>query len=173
MKKTTSIVFAILLVASLVGCGISSEPSASVPPVSSTEPSPTPSPKLETAEDYANALKDAGLPIGEIEVWTAETDPNKQLGRPNQYTSKIDFADTTLEQSDPEYFTGGTIETFATKDDCQSRYEYLSQFTDPSLGALGLNQYMYKGDKVILRVSYDVVPDEAAKYETTFNDLIK
>ena len=54
-------------------------------------PSPVLSAKLETAEDYANALKDAGLPIWKIEVWTAETDPNEKLGRPNEYTSKIDF----------------------------------------------------------------------------------
>jgi len=179
MKKMIALILAILMIATLSGCGGSTEEAAkqsdpqelAISPDPET-PSPAPSAKLETAEDYANALKDAGLPIGKIEVWTAETDPNAKLGRPNEYTSKIDFEDTTLEKSDTEYLTGGTIEVFATKDNCQSRYEYLEQFTDPSLGVIGLNQYMYKGDTVILRVSYDVVPDEAAKYETAFNALI-
>lgn len=182
MKKSfLFVLIGVLLVFSLAACGEPAsndevsqngdvQQSQSVNP-EEAEPQ-EPEVKLETAEDYANALKDAGCPIGEIVVYTEETDPNEVLGRPNQYTSKVDFSDTTLEQPTEGDMAGGTIEVFATAEDCTSRYEYLKGFDDPELGAFGLNQYMYKGDTVILRVSYDVTPTNAETYEKAFNELI-
>jgi len=123
--------------------------------------------KLETAEDYLSALQEAGCPIGQITVFDAETDPNGNLGRPNQYTAKADFIDTTAETA------MCTIEIFASKEDCDSRYEYLKQFDDPEMGAFGLNQYMYKSELAILRVGYDVTPDNAKIYEDAFAELTK
>lgn len=117
-------------------------------------------------------MKEAGLPIGEILVFDEKTDPNGNLGRPEQYTSKVDFSDTTLEQLDLKNPAGGTIEVFANEKDCTARHKYLEGFADPSMGAFGLNQYMYKGDSVILRVSYDVTPTEAKEYETAFTNLL-
>ena len=122
---------------------------------------------LETAEDYLVALQEAGCPIGEITVFNAETDPNGNLGRPNQYTAKADFTDTTAETA------ACTIEVFATAEDCESRYEYLQQFADPEMGAFGLNQYMYKSELAILRIGYDVTPDNAKIYEEAFTELTK
>ena len=133
---------------------------------------------IETAEECINALKDAGLPIGQIIVYDETTDPNGILGRPGRYTSKADFEDTTVEQYDDaiieqigETVIGGTVEMFETAEDCQDRYDYLMQFDDPSLGPMGLDAYMYKSDLAILRVDYDVLPDDAKKYEETFYTL--
>lgn len=53
-----------------------------------------------SAKDVIDKLKSAGLPIDNIIVYTEDTDANKLLGRPNQYISKANFADTTVKQSD-------------------------------------------------------------------------
>lgn len=60
-----------------------------------------------TAEEITNKLKEKGLNIGKIVVYTEETDLNNLLGRPNQYTSKTIFEDTRLEQLniDNEFLT--------------------------------------------------------------------
>ena len=51
-----------------------------------------------TAEEITNKLKEKGLNIGKIVVYTEETDTNNLLGRPNSYISKTVFADTRLKQ---------------------------------------------------------------------------
>lgn len=127
---------------------------------------------LESAEDYINALKETGLPIGRITVWDEKTDLNGLLGRPNQYIAKADFEDTRLEQFSTN-LNGGTVEVFANEQDCEARYSYLEAMSDPSLGVIGVNEYMYKGERVILRVSFDFTPSEAKEYEDAFNSLIQ
>ena len=89
MKKSfLFVLIGVLLVFSLAACGEPAsndevsqngdvQQSQSVNP-EDVEPQ-EPEVKLETAEDYANALKDAGCPIGEIVVYTEETDPNEYL----------------------------------------------------------------------------------------------
>ena len=132
-----------------------------------------------TAGELLEKLSEVNENVTEILVWTEETDTNGNLGRPNQYTSKADFSDSRVE----EYATteeaklesglkGGTIEVFSSSSDCQTRYDYLKAFMDPSIGAFGLNQYMYKYDKVIFRVSYDVVPSEAEVYKEQMDEIL-
>ena len=133
----------------------------------------------KTAEEYLNDLKAKNSNVTEVLAWTEDTDVNGKLGRPNEYTSKADFSDSRV----PEYFTsqaekleyglsGGTIEVFETEADCNARYSYLKQFLDPSMGAFGLNQYMYKYKKAIFRVSYDIKPSEASTYKQQMDEII-
>lgn len=122
-----------------------------------------PDPKDYTPEDIIAALSENECPVGEITSYDENTDPNGKLGRPNEYVGKADFMIPGIETA-----SSATVETFATKEDCQSRYDYLSAFADPSLGAFGLNQYMYKSDYSILRIPYEVIPTDAATYETVF-----
>ncbi|MDS0528595.1 hypothetical protein NNC19_23260 [Clostridium sp. SHJSY1] len=68
--------------------------------------------KTLTAEEYGNKQKEAGLAIENVEVTTEENDKNKLMGRPNQYTSKINF-------------TNGSIEVFESKEDEKNRKEYI------------------------------------------------
>lgn len=97
--------------------------------------------KLKTAEEISTALKEKALPIGTVVVYTAEKDTNKLLGRPNQYISKVNFADTTLEQSDPKDPKGGSVE------------------------------YSYLNGPVLLRINKDLSPDKGAQYEKAFKEL--
>jgi hypothetical protein len=51
-----------------------------------------------TAAQLAGALQRQGLPVGHVEVETAESDNFGLLGAPGQYTSAVEFQDTRLAQ---------------------------------------------------------------------------
>ncbi len=178
MRKLFALLVACILLSTLAACSggtAGKQADGGPPPAKEQQKEAVPQqPTYETAEDYLTALKEDGCPIGEIHVWTEETDPNGKLGRPNQYTFKADFTDTTMDNTNmltpvDEYgLPGGTIEVFKNKEDCTARYDYLKKMSDPSMGAFGVNQYMYKSDYALLRVSYDVTPSNATVYESAF-----
>lgn len=135
--------------------------------------------EYKSAEEILTELKGQNGNVTEILAWTEDTDVNGKLGRPNEYTSKADFSDsrveefaTTMAEKLEHGLSGGTIEVFATESDCEARYTYLKQFLDPSYGAFGLNQYMYKYKKAIFRVSYDIKPSEANVYKEQMDAII-
>lgn len=155
MKKFAIILMTMCLVLGMTACGEDTK-----------EPE-----KQMTAEELLTSLKEKVPEVGEIVVYTEETDPNENLGRPGEYIGKADFEDTTLEQLG-EYLCGGTIEVFSSKSDCSDRYKYLSKMSDPELGAFGVNQYIFKYDLVIFRVDYDVPPSKAEEYKTAMDEII-
>lgn len=132
-----------------------------------------------TAEEIANKLKEKISSVGKIVVYTEETDLNKLLGRPNQYTSKATFEDTRLEQvnADNEFLseeernepTGGTIEVFSNKDDMESRKEYTESL---SASMPMLNQYIYAEGNALLRLDNDLTPTQAQEYEQAFKEIM-
>ena len=133
----------------------------------------------KSAEEILTELKAKNSNVTEILAWTEDTDTNGKLGRPNEYTSKADFSDSRVQElaetpaEKLEYgLSGGTIEVFATEEDCNARYTYLKSFLDPSYGAFGLNQYMYKYKKAVFRVSYDIKPSEAEIYKQQMDEII-
>jgi hypothetical protein len=117
---------------------------------------PAASKNVLNAEEYGNKLKEAGLAIDNVEVSTAENDTNQLLGRPNQYTSKINF-------------DNGSIEVFANKSDAERRKEYIDSIGKKmSIFA----EYSYINDAgVLLRVNKKVIPNDAKKYETEFQKI--
>lgn len=150
-----------------------------------------------TAEEITNKLKEKGLNIGEIVVYTEETDTNELLGRPNQYTSKTVFADTRITQ--PEKITledlkndttstdaekqkfltsnnepcGGTIEVFSNEEDMQKRKEYLNSMMSSGNAFLSSSYaYIYSSNYVLLRVHKSLTPTQAQEYETAFNEIM-
>ena len=138
MKKIISILLCGLMMFVLIGCGS------------------TASKKALNAEEYGSKLKEAGLSIENIEVTTAENDKNKLMGRPNQYTSKINF-------------TNGTIEVFANKEDAKNRKEYIDTIGKK---ASMLAEYSYVNDAgTLLRIDKKVTPDDAKKYEEAFQKI--
>lgn len=153
MKKSALMAVIAILLAALVACG-SSEPKEEI-----------------TADGLLNSLKEKISTVGTIVVFDEESDPNGNLGRPGNYIGKADFEDTRVE-SFGETLSGGTIEVFSSKSDCNDRYKYLSNFLDADMGALGLNQYMYKYDFVIFRVSFDLTPEQASEYEAAMNEIM-
>lgn len=128
--------------------------------------------ELPSSEQLLNELQEKNENLDGIIAYTESTDPNGNLGRPNQYISKADFSDSRVEQFG-DSLSGGTIETFSSKEDCQARYDYLEKFTSAELGAFGLNQYMYKYDLVIFRVTYDLTPEQAEEYHSQMDEIME
>lgn len=128
--------------------------------------------KEMTAEDIANKLKENNNNIGKIVVYTAETDKNNLLGRPNQYTSKVQFADNRISQEfvEEDNAIGGTIEVFTNKKDMQNRKEYVESISSQ---ASMFAQYIYSKENVLLRLEKDLTPEQAKEYEEDFYELFK
>lgn len=155
------VVIATLLV---VACGsgpVGAPPPAKVTPSPSTPP---PDPAAVIA-----ALKAGGIPIGESIVYTADTDPNKLLGRPGQYVGKASFNDTRLPASPTwDIQGGGSIETFRRTTDLHTRTRYIETITQSSpLFA----EYDYSHGLILLRVSHDLDPTQAEAYRTALDSI--
>lgn len=105
---------------------------------------------------------------------TAENDPNHLLGRPSQYTSKVTFTDTRIKKSDVEgtdkgdVERGGAIEVFGTPADAMTRAKYIQAITK-SMPAL--SEYDYVHGTVLVRVSHDLTPGQAAEYKSAADSL--
>lgn len=128
--------------------------------------------KNATAEEIINLMKEKNSNIGKIVVYNEENDLNNLLGRPNQYTSKIQFADNRLDQSYVEEndAKGGTIEVFNSKEDMENRKKYIETIsTQASIFA----QYIYSKGNAILRLDTELTPEQAKEYETIFNEIVK
>ena len=132
----------------LVGCGESQQVSV------------TPSAVLES-------FKKAGIPVVKEEIYTAETDSNKLLGRPNQYTAKANWADSRLEQS-AEDITGGTVEIFNNEADLNARKDYVEKI---GKAMPMLVQYQYQHGLVLIRLDKSLSPAQAAEYEAALGSI--
>lgn len=158
----------------LTACGSGNAP-GTIPTKTAVPATPTPTiPHVgQSADQLLAGLKAKGLPIGVTVTYTAETDQNKLLGRPNQYTSKVNFKDTRIPDSgnqgvDISVGDGGSIEAFANQADAQKRFQYLQSISSSSsLFA----EYEYLDGVAILRLSHQLTPDQAKAYEVAFKSL--
>ena len=127
----------------------------------------------QSASEVLQELKDKGLPIGESVAYTAKNDPNDLLGRPNQYTSKVNFTDTRLKPGPTankiEVENGGSIEVFEDESDAIARAKYLRTLTK-SFSPLA--EYSYRNGTVLLHLSHHLTPDQAAEYEDALKDVL-
>lgn len=123
--------------------------------------------KHTTAEELVNGLKDAKLSVDKVIVFTEETDRNNLLGKPEQYISKVNFADSNLKQegTDPN---GGSIETFNTKKDLNTRKDYLESVykTNPMF-----KEYIFVNGTYLLRLSKDLTGTQMDMYKKAFMKL--
>jgi len=105
------------------------------------------------------AFKRAGIPVGEVVIFTAATDPNHLLGRPHLYTAKIAWADKRHPKERTDF---GTIEFFSSAADLEARETYVesTEKNDPLL-----KQYVYVDDLALMRLSFKLTPSQAAEYQ--------
>jgi len=163
----------LVLVASACGSGAATHVGA--PPASSTASSaavhknPAASSKSITAETVIKDLAKRGLPIKVLVVYSAATDPNHLLGRPNGYVSKAQFADARVPTKSLRYVgktslqRGGSVEVFSTPAGAVRRARYIQRI-EKGLPALG-SEYDYVDKTVLLRVSGLLTPTQAAADE--------
>lgn len=121
-----------------------------------------------TAAQLTTKLQEAKLPIDGVIVYDDQTDVNHLLGRPNQYISKTNFADTRLKQTDPENPNGGTIETFNNTSDLNIRRTH----NENVMKAYPVfTEYLFVNDKYILRLSKDLTKEQADEYKQAFMNM--
>ena len=123
--------------------------------------------KAFDSEAFIAYLKENGFPIGNVVVYTEETDPNKFLGRPNQYISKLNFSDTTL-SPDADNLNGGSIEVFLNPEDAEARKTYIDTIGKQMPV---LSEYSFIRGNTLLRLSRDLTPTKAREYEKYFNSF--
>lgn len=142
-----------LLAASLAACGGGSEPAAPV--------------EQQDAAQVADALKAAGVPVESVFTVTAENDPNKLLGRPNGYTSKVVITDSRVPAADrgepDDVDSGAAVEVFANAAAAQARADYIDAIRKSS--PILANEYDYVHGPVLLRVTGNLTPDQAKVYD--------
>jgi uncharacterized protein YcfL len=157
MKKISSFLICILLFA-LVGCSSKSETSTVVP----TKEKQKVVEKV-TAQSVVDKLKEKESSyMIDITVVTAENDPNKLLGRPNQYTEKITWKDNRSKDSQVDC----TVELFANKEDATARKTYIEGIIK-SMPVL--TQYIVQKDNVLLRIDGVLTPAQSKEYIDIFN----
>jgi hypothetical protein len=132
-------------------------------------PAPGTSGKTLSAQQVLDQLKAQGVPIGASVVYTAETDVNHQLGRPNGYVAKANFNDTRLKPAD-DFSTdaGGSVEIFSNSDGATARKKYID---DIGKALPMLSEYSYINGGILLRVSSTLTPAQAAEYEAALKKV--
>ncbi|GKQ35181.1 hypothetical protein [Streptomyces sp. A012304] len=170
-RALTTLATASLL--ALTACSSNDSPdntTASNSPASATVSSSTPAPKELDAQQVVTALTKAITSTKAATVYTAATDPNQLLGRPNGYTSKADFTDSRAKPKlDDEVQNGGSVEIYSDPADAQDRAKYIADTLD-KMKIFG-TEYHYLNGGILLRVSGALTPDQAAEYEAALKQL--
>ncbi|MBI4856564.1 MAG: hypothetical protein HY818_07490 [Acetobacterium woodii] len=121
-----------------------------------------------TPEAIILKLKDRGLPVGTVLVYSSDTGEEHLLSQPNMHLAKAArFEDTTVSQ-DPDATEpiGGSVEVFTNYTLAKQRYDYLSVF-DEEAG------YTYHSGNVLVRVDHAVTSNQAVQYEQALYEIVQ
>ena len=162
---------AALLLASCSGSK-SAAPAGTTDATGSTSTSRSSAPTVRSSSPAALVvahLHAAHLPIASIFTVTAANDDNHLLGRPNGYTSKQAWVDTRIDLSDVLDNTtgavdrGGSVEAYPDASGAKARMAYIQGILKaaPALGT----EYDYVVANTLVRVSSQLTPTQAAKYQ--------
>jgi hypothetical protein len=107
-------------------------------------------------------------------VFTAETDPNRLLGRPTGYLSKASFTDSRIPAEEATgtdegaVERGGSVEAFADEQGGQNRMRYIQAI---AAGLPAAVECDYTSGPVLLRVARSLTPAQAAEYQKALADI--
>lgn len=128
-----------------------------------------------TAQQIVQALKDTGLPIGDITAITESTDSQHLMNKPNEYTSMATFVDARITQDqltgmlNKSIAPGGGIEVFKSANDAKARLSVIESLTK----SLNLPETDYQEGVVLLRLSNILTADQAKEYDTKLQSILK
>lgn len=113
------------------------------------------------ARDVIVAFKKANLPIDKVFFYTAETDFENLLGKPDQYIEKVDWIDTRIKSNSIDNHVGGVIEIFETVDALESRKKKVEEVESKA----GIKNYLFAHKNVLIRLDSILNPQQASDYE--------
>lgn len=150
MHIPARLIIVVLAAAAAILSGCSSEPEA--PPRSAEQ----------VVGDLAAQVPSARPAV----VYTAESDPNRLLGRPGQYTSAASFTDTRVPAelaggSPGSVEAGGKVEVFASEAEVTRRKQYIDQIAQASPLAV---EWSYISGNTLVRVSRGLTEPQAQEY---------
>jgi len=116
----------------------------------------TPAPELD-GEAISSSLLASGLPVTDMRVYDAQSDPDKLLGRPNQYSARVAWRDRRVGAD-------ATIEVFPTAASFQAR-KALIEARNSQDGSVVEYLYERTERRVLLRLPRVLAPEQAAQYE--------
>ncbi|MGW0594793.1 hypothetical protein [Streptosporangium sp. NPDC002607] len=128
------------------------------------------------AAGVVKALTQQGVPVTLTVTYTADTDPNKLLGRPNGYTSKASFTDQRIDAAkvgggkEGDVGLGGSVEVFEDAGQAEQRADYIRGIGE-KLPVLG--EYDYVAGPVLLRVSKELTPQQAEEFEAALGKIVQ
>ncbi|OKI14183.1 hypothetical protein [Streptomyces sp. CB03911] len=174
MRHTATLALAALLTAGATACSstpapppAAATPTALPPTASPSQPAaapPAPVPTTAATLDAAAVVAKLHAAVPSVAAGvtiTAESDPNKLLGRPGQYTSKVTFTDSRIKAADVDgedkdsVARGGAVEVFATEADAAARVTYIQGIVKTMPAFL---EYDYAQGPVVLRASKQLTP---------------
>ena len=168
MKKillTSAVLF------SLAACGGDKSAKAPAPAAASASVEVAkiaqPAPEMKLIEDtqyITDQLKTIPT-LGNVVIYTEDTDPNHLLGRPGQYIGKLNFGDTRYKNQKAEDFA--TIEIFKTEAERDARYDYVDSVTKGT----PFFMYQYKHENLLMRLPHEMTPTQAKEYEAALNRM--
>lgn len=104
--------------------------------------------------------------------YTADTDPNQLLGKPNGYLSEATFTDNRISPADTagvrpgSVQRGGSVEVFADAASATIRQQRLGKLERDA--PLPSREYMFTDGPALLRLSGRLTPGQAAEYAAAF-----
>lgn len=122
-----------------------------------------------TATTVAQAITAAIHQAKRTAVYTDASDPNHLLGRPHQYTSKVEIRDSRIKagidpQQPPDGIQyGASVEVFENSEDAAARAASVEQNTGAQPDTM---EYDYVHGDVLIRVSHFLTPAQAKAYDT-------
>ncbi len=124
---------------------------------------------VATANTVAASIADAVPQTSTVVDLTEDTDTNNLLGRPNGYQAATVIVDSraACEPDGPGVACGAVIEQFSNAAAAQRRSDYIQRVLGAAQG-LG-QEYNTVSGPLLLRVSGDLKPSVAKRYEEEFN----
>lgn len=117
-------------------------------------------PEKLKVDQVVKAFKAANLPLGQLEYFVAASDPQKLLGKPNQYTEKASWQTTEKMVH--------TVEAFANENDLQARKTSVEAAAQSGAQPA---EYVYAHKNILLRIHHEMLPETAAKFEQALKSL--
>ncbi|QRY63452.1 hypothetical protein JVX90_04255 [Gordonia sp. PDNC005] len=163
--KSTAFAPLLVAVALLVGCSSGDE--SGTPPQAFFQPTRDQATLASVVAAVQGAVPQATKTIG----ITEDNDPNKLIGRPNGYVGATVIEDSRIKCSEGRKIgvsCGAMVEEWPDNDSAQRRSAYIRRAREgmPILG----QEYDYVRGPFLLRVSGDLKPSQAKKYEQAFTD---
>jgi len=131
---------------------------------------PTTQTRVEDATAAATNIKAQVSSVVKVVSITENNDPNDKIGRPNGYTSAAVLYEKSVSCSELGASCGATLEVWASESQTKARAAFIQKaLTDmPALGT----EYDYIRGSALLRVSGEVKPSVATKYNAAFGGTL-